>query len=195
MKLKDILKEALQEAQSQVSLVLSEPEKSVVLKLAQAELAKEQDQDNKDSLNYIIKFLSGPGAADISKFFTDPKLSSYTGLALDEFMTDFILLDSESSPILNNQEKTIARNVENKWKNFINNNQKLHGSRQNKTEDKLPGGAADDMSDDLFDKQKLYKGAKHELEHTKDIKIAIEIAKDHLLEDPDYYEKLSKIEK
>jgi hypothetical protein len=39
------------------------------------------------------------------------------------------------------------------------------------------------------------RGAKHELEHTKKKKIAREIAMDHIGEDPDYYEKLEKIEK
>jgi len=43
-------------------------------------------------------------------------------------------------------------------------------------------------------KKELVKGVKTELEHTDSIKIAMEIAKDHLYEDPHYYTKLSKIE-
>lgn len=39
------------------------------------------------------------------------------------------------------------------------------------------------------------RGTKHELEHTKKKKIAREIAMDHIGEDPEYYEKLEKIEK
>ena len=78
-------------------------------------------------------------------------------------------------------------------------------------EDKIEGGLSDKKSfKDLVNKNKkkgkstediekllksqLNKGVKVELEHTKDIKIAKEIAMDHLWEDPLYYSKLKKIE-
>lgn len=38
-------------------------------------------------------------------------------------------------------------------------------------------------------------GEKVEMEHTTDIKVAREIARDHLTEDPQYYTKLATIEK
>ena len=44
-------------------------------------------------------------------------------------------------------------------------------------------------------KKQLTKGIEVEMEHTKDRKKAEEIAMDHLFEDPNYYTKLSKIEK
>ena len=62
-------------------------------------------------------------------------------------------------------------------------------------EDMLPGGQGDDMPDSDFDENQLKIGIKHEMEHTNNPKIAKEIAKDHLSEDPDYYKKLSKVEK
>lgn len=62
-------------------------------------------------------------------------------------------------------------------------------------EDMLPGGKGDDISDSHFDQKQLSIGIKHELEHTKDADLAKEIAKDHLIEDPDYYKKLVKMEK
>ena len=43
--------------------------------------------------------------------------------------------------------------------------------------------------------QQLEKGVKIEMEHTKDKKIALKIAKDHLVEFPDYYTRLIKMEK
>lgn len=43
-------------------------------------------------------------------------------------------------------------------------------------------------------KSELKKGIKVELEHTVNVNIASEIAKDHLVEFPDYYERLKKIE-
>lgn len=38
-------------------------------------------------------------------------------------------------------------------------------------------------------KVELAKGSKHELEHTDDLLIANEIARDHMWEDPFYYSK------
>lgn len=64
-----------------------------------------------------------------------------------------------------------------------------------KDTEKLHGGAGDYHADSDFDSEQLENGIKHEMEHTKDRKIAKEIAKDHLTEDPNYYKKLKKIEK
>lgn len=61
-------------------------------------------------------------------------------------------------------------------------------------EDQMPGGLADDKSPDDFDPEAVLKGMKVELEHTDDRKIAVEIALDHLAEDPQYYDKLATIE-
>lgn len=70
--------------------------------------------------------------------------------------------------------------------------------------DSIPGGLADGMSleeiakkhgvgvDEL--KMQHEAGKKVESEHTSDPKIAAEIAKDHLFEDPKYYVKLRKVE-
>tara|TARA_B110000858_G_scaffold53323_2_gene61946 strand:+ start:660 stop:2144 length:1485 start_codon:yes stop_codon:yes gene_type:complete len=72
-------------------------------------------------------------------------------------------------------------------------------------EDKIKGGKADGM--DIMDVAKIHgmsvdelynefsDGVKHEMEHTSEMMVAIEIALDHLYEDPEYYTKLSKIEK
>lgn len=46
-----------------------------------------------------------------------------------------------------------------------------------------------------FPKRALARGAKVELEHTRSRRLAEQIAMDHLVEDPRYYEKLAKIEK
>jgi hypothetical protein len=61
-------------------------------------------------------------------------------------------------------------------------------------EDKIPGGKADDMCPSKFDQKELMKGIHVEFEHTNDIMIAMEIAMDHLLEDEEYYQKLSLID-
>ena len=69
----------------------------------------------------------------------------------------------------------------------------------------LKGGLADGKTiEDIARKHSLFvgaiklaleKGIKVEREHTKSIKEAREIAMDHLWEDPEYYEKLEKMEK
>jgi hypothetical protein len=64
-----------------------------------------------------------------------------------------------------------------------------------KQTEKIKGGLGDNRPDSDFDQEQLKNGIKIEMEHTKDRKIAKEIAKDHLSEDPNYYKKLKKIEK
>lgn len=69
---------------------------------------------------------------------------------------------------------------------------------------KIPGGLSQGKTLNNFSKkygvsvdvikQKIKDGAKVELEHTTDINIAAEIARDHVWEDLNYYEKLAKIE-
>lgn len=61
--------------------------------------------------------------------------------------------------------------------------------------DKLKGGIADKIPTKAFDKKLLRKGMSVEKEHSTDPKVQKEIAKDHLAEDPKYYQKLEKIEK
>ncbi len=71
--------------------------------------------------------------------------------------------------------------------------------------DQIKGGLADKLSlEDIskkfdFDidelKKELESGSKVEMEHTKDESKAKEIAMDHLVEIPDYYTRLEKMEK
>lgn len=61
-----------------------------------------------------------------------------------------------------------------------------------KAADLLPGGKGDDKPDSAFKKDELKEGIKHEGEHTKNLAIRKEIAKDHLTEDRDYYKHLDE---
>lgn len=56
-------------------------------------------------------------------------------------------------------------------------------------------GRSDGKPDKRYSFKALKKGIKVEYEHTRKTNIAKEIAKDHLEERPDYYEKLEKMEK
>ena len=60
--------------------------------------------------------------------------------------------------------------------------------------DPMKGGRADKCKPSDFDKEQLIKGAKVELEHTGDKRIALNIAMDHLSESPTYYRKLEIME-
>jgi len=66
----------------------------------------------------------------------------------------------------------------------------------NKSEhrDLIPGGLADNNKPSDFNQKQLKEGQKVELEHTKNPKIAREIAMDHLKEDSKYYKKLRLLE-
>lgn len=69
----------------------------------------------------------------------------------------------------------------------------LHSEQFGKA-DLVPGGKADDKDDDDFDSRQIKMGAKVEREHTKNAKLAHEIARDHLTEIPDYYDRLKRME-
>ena len=60
-------------------------------------------------------------------------------------------------------------------------------------QERLPGGQASGLRPRDFDQGQLAIGTTIELEHTRDVRIAREIAMDHLAEDPDYYRKLAMI--
>jgi hypothetical protein len=65
---------------------------------------------------------------------------------------------------------------------------------KNKWKEKIPGGLSVGKVPTDFNAEDIKKGIKVELEHTTDLDIATEIAMDHLSEDPEYYNKLEKIE-
>lgn len=53
--------------------------------------------------------------------------------------------------------------------------------------EKIPGGRAAGRSPSSFDKKELNRGIREEMEHTTDVKIATEIAMDHIADNPSYY--------
>lgn len=68
------------------------------------------------------------------------------------------------------------------------------GFEKKAAQDRLPGGKADFSEDDNYPADQLKKGIEVEMEHTHDRRLAEEIAKDHLEEDPQYYDKLELID-
>lgn len=72
---------------------------------------------------------------------------------------------------------------------------KITNTGMSKSKDEIPGGKGDNRPDSDFDPKQLKAGVKIELEHTNDKDKAKEIAKDHLTESKDYYEKLIVMER
>jgi len=68
------------------------------------------------------------------------------------------------------------------------------GDYLRKSAEQIPGGLAEGKPDSAFDAKALAQGQKVEMEHTNNPKVAREICKDHLTEDPHYYTKLAKME-
>lgn len=56
----------------------------------------------------------------------------------------------------------------------------------------VKGGKGDSLDFSAVDQEQLRLGTKHEMEHTKDPKVARDIAMDHLAEDPEYYSHLKE---
>lgn len=65
-------------------------------------------------------------------------------------------------------------------------------SKSSDAEGKAAGNTGSISDEAVFDEKQLAVGTKHEMEHTTDESEAAKIAKDHLLEDPEYYVKLAK---
>ena len=61
-------------------------------------------------------------------------------------------------------------------------------------EDQLEGGIGDETDPATLDPKEYAMGEKVEMEHTNDPKLAREIARDHLTEDPKYYTHLKEME-
>src|SRR5918995_1024999 len=61
--------------------------------------------------------------------------------------------------------------------------------------DKIKGGFADGKTITNYDLKELLEGIKWEREHTADNLLALEMAMDHLERIPDYYTRLSKMER
>lgn len=62
------------------------------------------------------------------------------------------------------------------------------------TPNNIKGGLADGINPNQLNQEELAKGVSVELEHTNNPVFAREIATDHLVENPKYYDKLEKIE-
>jgi hypothetical protein len=88
------------------------------------------------------------------------------------------------------RKKRVTKEEQEKFKGGVADNKTLEDIA--KKHDKKGYYHIDDMVSSL--KKQLVKGIKVEMEHTKDKSKAREIAMDHLWENPNYYDKLKKVE-
>lgn len=65
----------------------------------------------------------------------------------------------------------------------------------NPSPERIPGGRASGQRPINVDPWQIAQGVRVELEHTRDPRIAYEIALDHLYETPDYYTRLLAMER
>ena len=70
----------------------------------------------------------------------------------------------------------------------------FEAKKKAKKKNKLKGGKGDKLTADQVNPYELSAGIRVEMEHTLDVKIAKEIALDHLSEDPNYYTHLKAME-
>lgn len=118
-------------------------------------------------------------------------LKKYRQIVVTDKKTDINI------PFMKKANKAIAKTVMRKH-NFKTSNKRIA------FEDTVTGGLADNMSlSDIAAKHRvsieqirnqMKMGIEVEMEHTDSRDIAIEIAKDHLVEDPSYYTKLKRME-
>ena len=99
-------------------------------------------------------------------------------------------------------EQIVYDEVDQRKYDITKSNHRMYNQPMN--EDEIKGGKADGMDiddiasmhgmsvDDIFGE--FQKGVRHEMEHTSEMMVAVEIALDHLYEDPEYYTKLEGME-
>ncbi len=94
------------------------------------------------------------------------------------------------------KKKAFFDSVDKGWKS--DDEEKVDAKKDNKfikKAEQLIGGKADGKANTAFDPKQLAEGIEAELdEHTNSFDKAKEIAKDHLTELPDYYERLEEME-
>jgi hypothetical protein len=112
-------------------------------------------------------------------------------LALLRPLLQKVILDRTSAK---SQRKAIAMKAEHPILTALPFGDMVGAAKAAARGEKLVGGEADGVPASKLPAKALAEGAEHEKEHTKDPKIQKEIASDHLVEDPAYYEKLKKIE-
>jgi len=128
--------------------------------------------------------------ADIMKIKieTETKEATATGASSGAY-TPKLSLFSDEAP--KTQSKGGEVKETEKIKGGIADNKTLENIA--KKHDKKDNNRIDNMISSL--KKQLNKGIKVEMEHTNNREKAMEIAMDHLYEDPNYYTKLDKVEK
>lgn len=147
------------------------------------------DEEENDDL-FLEKFTE-----IISKNMQEMKIPS------DILQSSIMSYESENDKPQQSVKEQYLSNYANSVKSLIESDLKEMDSVGKK---KIPGGLSQGKTLNNFSKkygvsvdvikQKIKDGAKVELEHTTDINIATEIARDHVWEDLNYYKKLAKIE-
>lgn len=100
----------------------------------------------------------------------------------------------DEGQVLKPKDEEYARRLRELHLKYNPNNKVMRDYHEKRQKETLSGGLADGVPASKFDPDALAEGTKIEMEHTTDAKMAEEIAKDHLSEDPEYYKKLKQME-
>lgn len=140
-----------------------------------------------------------------AKYVTQTALSS-----LRDMITDYLNIEKNMS-VTDQDVQNFFTNWMDKYSSVISEEEEVpeNGEEEKEIEpavgldptdadndgDFVEGGLGDDANVSEFEPAQILKGIEVEMEHTKDPKVALEIAMDHLAELPDYYTRLEKMEK
>jgi hypothetical protein len=109
--------------------------------------------------------------------------------AHEEFdLDDDTIITSDLSPRL---KRAILSDMAQSTRDMDRRMEDYRSEKRLNEDDLIPGGLGDKKKVSDFDPKQLKMGIEVEMEHTNNKKVAIEIVKDHLTEDPEYYTKLS----
>ena len=89
----------------------------------------------------------------------------------------------------------LRQSVERKFEEYRKAIKDAHQVDIKNFKDKIRGGFADGKPITNYDIKELLEGIKFEREHTSDSLLALEMAMDHLERIPDYYTRLSRLER
>jgi lipopolysaccharide biosynthesis glycosyltransferase len=142
----------------------------------------------KFSDNYIKAQVTNSQGKPVAKEHLDEKAKDQAYLA------EMIQLNDEYQGSGKPWDEDGAKRLRELWMKYYKmpKMQEYHQKRQE--EEILQGGLADGVPASEFDPDDLAEGTRVEMEHTTDVKLAQEIASDHLSEDKTYYKKLKTME-
>lgn len=178
--------------------------KEIELENKRSELDKKSQKESELNPDFYKQYVETISPSDRTKLETEFPFGKYRNETLREGIERLIkheghrvVLTTKGPALVDNQSRGFsAKDIGKAGMEYASFLSGKHEAKPESSQpkDQLPGGKADNAPDSAFDKNSLFEGAQVESEHTDDPDKAKEIAKDHLTEDKDYYDKLKQVE-